>query len=124
MSQENGSSLLGLLNQVDVKEVLNESAKYEGVIEKITSLVDQLNKSGVLPTIVKVIDRRLETSQPKPIVEQVMNDPLMIRSKTPVHYVLFKELNKLSEDEITNLIQGLKGGENEERTKHTEDKKN
>ena len=100
-------NLLSMINQVDVEKVgnvLNELSKYEKLLDKVSGIIMRLNRIGVLPAVLRIVGVKTglgeEINKPLPQVS-----PLSIEAKSPSHLLLFKELNKQSEDSVTEILK-------------------
>ena len=100
-------NLLSMINQVDVEkvgDVLNELSKYEKLLDKVSGIIMRLNRIGVLPAVMRIVGVKTglgdELNKPLPQVS-----PLSIEAKSPAHLLLFKELNKQSEDSVTEILK-------------------
>ena len=105
--EENTENLLNLINQVDVEKVgnvLNELSKYEKLLDKVSGIIMRLNRIGVLPAVLRIVGVKTglgeEINKPLPQVS-----PLSIEAKSPSHLLLFKELNKQTEDTVTEILK-------------------
>jgi len=109
-TEDVGSStenLLSMINQVDVEKVgnvLNELSKYEKLLDKVSGIIMRLNRIGVLPAVMRIVGVKTglgeEINKPLPQVS-----PLSIEAKSPSHLLLFKELNKQTEDTVTEILK-------------------
>ena len=100
-------NLLSMINQVDVEKVgnvLNELSKYEKLLDKVSGIIMRLNRIGVLPAVMRIVGVKTglgdELNKPLPQVS-----PLSIEAKSPSHLLLFKELNKQTEDTVTEILK-------------------
>jgi len=100
-------NLLNLINQVDVEKVgsvLNELSKYEKLLDKVSGIIMRLNRIGVLPAVMRIVGVKTglgeEINKPLP-----QTSPLSIEAKSPSHLLLFKELNKQTEDTVTEILK-------------------
>ena len=105
--EENTENLLNLINQVDVEKVgnvLNELSKYEKLLDKVSGIIMRINRIGVLPAVMRIVGVKTglgeEINKPLPQVS-----PLSIEAKSPSHLLLFKELNKQTEDTVTEILK-------------------
>lgn len=119
-------NLLSILNSVDVDKVgsvLKEFEKYEKLLDKISGITMRLNRIGVLPAIIRIAGQKsgiqnLDAPLPK-------QSELSIIANTPTHLMMYKELNKQSEEVIAGMfkaaiLQGskVKGGTSQKATSH------
>jgi hypothetical protein len=103
---EEEQNLLSMMQNVDVDKVgnvLKEVEKYEKILDKISGITMRLNRIGVLPAIIRIAGQKsgienLEAPLPK-------QSELSIDAKTPVHLMMFKELNNQSEEIITQMFK-------------------
>ena len=100
-------NLLSMINQVDVEkvgDVLNELSKYEKLLDKVSGIIMRLNRIGVLPAVMRIVGVKTglgeEINKPLPQVS-----PLSIEAKSPSHLLLFKELNKQTDDTVTEILK-------------------
>ena len=94
-------------------EVLSTVLKYEKILDKVIILVDKLGKYGVLQGVSNTLQKAGGSSaqqsgavqhiQQQPQPQQQQQHPLSIIASTSTHHVLFKQLNELSEDDLTSM---------------------
>jgi len=124
--EENTENLLNLINQVDVEKVgnvLNELSKYEKLLDKVSGIIMRLNRIGVLPAVMRIVGVKTglgeEINKPLPQVS-----PLSIEAKSPSHLLLFKELNKQTEDTVTEILKQSILADAEAKAKSKQNDKN
>ena len=116
MTEEPGTTnLLDMLSNVDVDKVgnaLKEFEKYEKLLDKVSGITMRLNRIGVLPAILRIAGQKSgiqNLDAPLPTVSE-----LQIIANSPMHLMMFKELNKQSEEIIGEMfkvavVEGAKG---------------
>lgn len=107
MSEEPGTSnLLDMLKGVDVDKVgtvLKEFEKYEKILDKVSGITMRLNRIGVLPAIIRIAGQKSGIQNiDAPLPQQ---SELSIDAASPMHLLMFKELNKQPEDVIGNMFK-------------------
>lgn len=104
--EEGSQNLLDIMSNVDVDKVgnvLKEFEKYEKILDKISGITMRLNRIGVLPAILRIAGQKsgienLDAPLPK-------QSELNIEAKSPVHLLMFKELNAQPETIISELYK-------------------
>jgi len=103
---EESVNLLSMLNNVDVDKVgnvLKEFEKYEKLLDKVSGITMRLNRIGVLPAIIRIAGQKSGVQNiDAPLPQQ---SELSIEAKTPIHLMMFKELNKQPEDVISEMFK-------------------
>jgi hypothetical protein len=107
MTEEPGTeNLLSMMQNMDVDKVgsvLKEVEKYEKILDKISGITMRLNRIGVLPAILRIAGQKSGIENiDKPLPQQ---SPLSIDAASPMHLLMFKELNAQSEEVITGLYK-------------------
>ena len=105
---EGSTNLLSMLNNIDadkVGSVLKEFEKYEKILDKVSGITMRLNRIGVLPAILRIAGQKrgiqnLDAPLPKP-------SELSIDAKSPVHLLMFKELNNQPEEVIKEMYKQM-----------------
>lgn len=96
--------LVGLLNKADTKKVddlLGTVEKYAATLDRVGTIVDKLQKNNVLPSIVRILGFKAGAGD-------VNANPLQTQAASSSHHMLYGELNKLSEEQIKDMLtQGL-----------------
>ena len=124
MLEEPGTeNLLSMMQNLDVDKVgsvLKEFEKYEKLLDKVSGITMRLNRIGVLPAIIRIAGvksgvQNLDAPLPK-------QSELSIEAKSPVHLLMFKELNNQPEDMISEMYKQMiivssSGGQKEKKTK-------
>ena len=124
MEEEPGTeNLLSMMQNMDVDKVgsvLKEFEKYEKLLDKVSGITMRLNRIGVLPAIIRIAGvksgvQNLDAPLPK-------QSELSIEAKSPVHLLMFKELNNQPEDMISEMYKQMiivssSGGQKEKKTK-------
>ena len=107
MTEEPGATnLLDMMNNVDVDKVgkvLKEVEKYEKILDKVSGITMRLNRIGVLPAILRIAGQKsgipnIDTPLPK-------QSELSIDAASPMHLLMFKELNAQPEEVISVLYK-------------------
>ena len=107
MSEEPGTTnLLDLMNNVDVDKVgnvLKEFEKYEKILDKVSGITMRLNRIGVLPAVLRIAGQKSGIQNiDAPLPRQ---SPLSIDAVSPMHLMMFKELNAQPEAVISELYK-------------------
>ena len=102
----------------NIGALLNEVDKYGSLIDKISSIIGKLDKSGVLPAILRVVGAKTGADLDKPLPQNALN----VEARSPSHALLFKKMNELSDNQIENMLtdgirQQLKTEEKKEKKK-------
>lgn len=117
MAEEKGiptENLLGMINGIDIDKVgsvLKEVEKYEKILDKISGMIMRLNRIGVLPAAIRIMaPKGVDIDKPLPTPNE-----LQIIAKSPVHLMMFRELNNQPEEVISGMfkqaiIEGEKAG--------------
>jgi hypothetical protein len=107
MVEEAGTeNLLSMMQNMDVDKVgsvLKEFEKYEKILDKVSGITMRLNRIGVLPAILRIAGQKsgienLDAPLPK-------QSPLSIDAKSPMHLLMFKELNNQPEEVISGMFK-------------------
>ena len=107
MDEEPGTTnLLDMLSSVDVDKVgkaLKEFEKYEKLLDKVSGITMRLNRIGVLPAILRIAGQKSGIKNiDAPLPQQ---NPLSIDAASPIHLMMFKELNKQPEETIGEMFK-------------------
>ena len=107
MTEEPGTTnLLDMLSNVDVDKVgkaLKEFEKYEKLLDKVSGITMRLNRIGVLPAILRIAGQKSGIKNiDAPLPQQ---NPLSIDAASPIHLMMFKELNKQPEETIGEMFK-------------------
>lgn len=107
MSEEVGTTnLLDMMSNVDVDKVgkaLKEIEKYEKILDKISGITMRLNRIGVLPAVLRIAGQKSGIQNiDAPLPQQ---SPLSIDAASPMHLLMFKELNAQPEAVINELYK-------------------
>ena len=107
MSEEPGTSnLLSMMNNINVDKVgsvLKEVEKYEKILDKVSGITMRLNRIGVLPAILRIAGQKSGIKNiDAPLPQQ---SELSIDAKSPIHLLMFKELNAQTEAVISELYK-------------------
>ena len=104
--EEESTNLLSILNNMDVDkvgDVLKEFDKYEKLFDKVSGITMRLNRIGVLPAILRIAGQKSGIQNiDAPLPRQ---SELSIDAKSPIHLMMFKELNKQPEDVISEMFK-------------------
>ena len=120
MAEEAGTpNLLDMMNNVDVDKVgsvLKEVEKYEKILDKISGITMRLNRIGVLPAILRIAGQKSGIQNiDAPLPQQ---NPLSIDAASPLHLLMFKELNAQPETVINELYKNaIIAGEKQNKEK-------
>jgi hypothetical protein len=103
---EESVNLLSMMNNVDVDKVgkvLKEVEKYEKILDKVSGITMRLNRIGVLPAVIRVLGQKSGIENlDAPLPQQ---NPLSIDAKSPMHLLMFKELNTQPEEVISEMFK-------------------
>lgn len=107
MTEEPGTpNLLDMMNNVDVDKVgkvLKEVEKYEKILDKVSGITMRLNRIGVLPAVLRIAGQKSGvTNIDAPLPRQ---SELSIDAKSPMHLLMFKELNNQPEEVISEMFK-------------------
>ena len=120
MGEEVGTTnLLDMMNNIDVDKVgsvLKEFEKYEKILDKVSGITMRLNRIGVLPAILRIAGQKSGIENiDAPLPQQ---SPLNIDAATPMHLLMFKELNEHPEAVISELYKNaVIAGEKQKKEK-------
>ena len=82
----------------DLDSFLATLSKYERLLDKFIGIYNRLDRSEVVPVVLRVIGKKAEIDVDKPIV-----NPLSIVAKTAIHRAFFEFLNDFPEKDIKEL---------------------
>ena len=82
----------------DLDSFLATLSKYERLLDKFIGIYNRLDRSGVIPVVLRVIGKKAEIDVDKPIV-----NPLSIVAKSATHRAFFEFLNDFEEKDIKEL---------------------
>jgi len=82
----------------DLDSFLATLAKYERLLDKFIGIYNRLDRSGVIPVILRVVGKRAQIDVDKPIV-----NPLSIVARTATHRAFFEFLNELDERDVREI---------------------
>jgi len=106
---EDKASILGLINEAsksmdinDLDSFLATLSKYERLLDKFMAIYSRLDRSGVIPVILRVIGKKAEIDVDKPIT-----NPLNVVAKTATHKALFEMLNEVGEADIRAIHEQI-----------------
>ena len=109
MSEENNVNILGLIESAsknievnDLDSFLATLSKYERLLDKVMSIYNRLDRSGVIPVILRIVGKKAEIDIDKPI-----SNPLNIVAKSAVHKAFFEMMNDLSEEDIKAIHEQI-----------------
>ena len=102
-------SILGIISEAS-KEVNPESldnilatiSKYERLMDKFIAIYNRLDRSGVIPAVLRIIGKKADIEVDKPI-----SNPLNIVAKSATHKALFEILNELDEGDIRAIHEQI-----------------
>ena len=102
---EDSVNILGLIESAgknieinDLDGLLSTLSKYERLLDKFISIYNRLDRSGVIPVILRWVGKKTEIDVDKPIV-----NPLNIVAKTATHRAFYEFLNDIEEKDIKEL---------------------
>ena len=105
-TEPGATNLLDMLNGIDVDKVgsvLKEFEKYEKILDKVSGITMRLNRIGVLPAILRIAGQKSGIKDiDSPLPQQ---SPLNIDAASPMHLLMFKELNAQPEAVISELYK-------------------
>ena len=117
MVEEPGTeNLLSMMQNIDVDKVgsvLKEFEKYEKILDKVSGITMRLNRIGVLPAVLRIAGQKSGIKDlDAPLPQQ---SPLSIDAASPMHLLMFKELNVQPEAVISELYKNavLAGAKND-----------
>ncbi len=82
----------------DLDSFLATLSKYERLLDKFIGIYNRLDRSGVIPVVLRIIGKKAEIEVDKPI-----SNPLNIVAKSATHRAFFEFLNDLNEQDIKEL---------------------
>ncbi len=82
----------------DLDSFLATLSKYERLLDKFINIYNRLDRSGVIPVVLRIIGKKAEIDVDKPI-----SNPLNIVAKSATHRAFFEFLNDFSEQDIKEL---------------------
>ena len=109
MSEENNVNILGLIESAskniemnDLDSFLATLSKYERLMDKFISIYNRLDRSGVIPVILRFVGKKAEIDVDKPI-----SNPLTVIAATATHKAFFEMMNELSEKDIRAIHEQI-----------------
>jgi len=106
---EERASILGLINEAsknmdvnDLDSFLATLSKYERLLDKFMAIYSRLDRSGVIPVVLRVIGKKADIEVDKPIT-----NPLNVVAKTATHKALFEMLNEVGEADIRAIHEQI-----------------
>ncbi len=82
----------------DLDSFLATLSKYERLLDKFIGIYNRLDRSGVIPVVLRIIGKKAEIDVDKPL-----SNPLNIVAKSATHRAFFEFLNDFSEQDIKEL---------------------
>jgi len=82
----------------DLDSFLATLSKYERLLDKFIGIYNRLDRSGVIPVVLRVIGKKAEIDVDKPIM-----NPLSIVAKSATHRAFYEFLNDFPEKDIKEL---------------------
>ena len=82
----------------DLDGILATISKYERLLDKFISIYNRLDRSGLIPVVLRVVGKKMDVDVDKPIV-----NPLSIVAKSATHRAFFEFLNDIEEKDIKEL---------------------
>jgi len=122
---EESASILGLINEAsknmdvnDLDSFLATLSKYERLLDKFMGIYARLDRSGVIPVILRIVGKKAEIDVDKPIT-----NPLNVIAKSATHKALYEMLNEVGEADIRAIHEQIilakaqlqKGGDDNKR---------
>ena len=109
MSEENNVNILSLIESAskniemnDLDSFLATLSKYERLMDKFISIYNRLDRSGVIPVILRWVGKKTEIDVDKPI-----SNPLTMIASTATHKAFFEMMNELSEKDIRAIHEQI-----------------
>jgi hypothetical protein len=106
MSEEKESSLLELLSdtkkQESIEGWLKTVEKYGAVLDRIERLIDKVDKSNIAQAFIKGMSKKAGVD--------LSSNPLQTVANSPLHSVLFSELNKLPQEQLQVMLGQFMAG--------------
>jgi len=82
----------------DLDGILATISKYERLLDKFISIYNRLDRSGLIPVVLRVVGKKMDVDVDKPIV-----NPLSIVAKSATHRAFYEFLNDIEEKDIKEL---------------------
>ena len=82
----------------DLDSILATISKYERLLDKFIAIYNRLDRSGLIPVVLRVVGKKMDVDVDKPIV-----NPLSIIAKTATHRAFYEFLNDFPEKDIKEL---------------------
>ncbi len=82
----------------DLDSFLATLSKYERLLDKFIGIYNRLDRSGVIPVILRIVGKKAEIDVDKPI-----SNPLNIVAKSATHRAFFEFLNELDEHDVREI---------------------
>ena len=79
--------------------ILSDIEKYGSAFDKISALYDKLEKSGVIPSIIKIAGKKYDVDVETPLRG--------VTAPTDTHKAIFQELNGYNEADLKKYIGAL-----------------
>ena len=95
----------GASKNVDINDLdsfLATLSKYERLMDKFMGIYARLERSGVIPVILRIIGKKAEIDVDKPIT-----NPLNIVAKSSTHKALYELLNELPEPDVRAIHEQI-----------------
>jgi len=106
---ESNVNILGLIESAgknieinDLDSFLATLSKYERLMDKFISIYNRLDRSGVIPVILRWVGKKTEIDVDKPI-----SNPLTMIASTATHKAFFEMMNELSEKDIRAIHEQI-----------------
>ena len=106
---EERASILELINEAsknmdvnDLDSCLATLSIYERLLDKFMGIYARLDRSGVIPVILRIIGKKTDIDVDKPIT-----NPLNVVAKTATHKALYEMLNEVDEKDIRTIHEQI-----------------
>ncbi|RLF97020.1 hypothetical protein DRN58_09275 [Thermococci archaeon] len=106
---EDSVNILGLIESAgknieisDLDSFLATLSKYERLMDKFISIYNRLDRSGVIPVVLRIIGKKAEVDVDKPI-----NNPLIVIASSATHKAFFEMMNDLNEKDVRAIHEQI-----------------
>ena len=107
MSEEKPEGAITALNTVldkaldkdNLDKLLKDWDRYNKIFDRVNETINKLDKIGLLPAIVRAVGKKYDI----PDIEQPLHNPLNIIAQSPIHKLLFEEMNQIPEPQIKEM---------------------
>ena len=98
------ASFLKDTSPADIDKFLATFSKYERLLDKGMSVVEKLDKMGVLPAAI----RAAGVKSGVPDIDKPLRNPLALSATSPAHFQFYKFVNRIPSDKVDEMFEGLK----------------